>query len=195
MNRPVADNRHAAPRRTRSRRLRGFTLIEVLAALVIVALGMLGVIQAVTQHARNGAYLREKTLAHWVAMNIITEQRLQPSPPDVRETSDELEFANTRWRWTLRVSETPVESLRRMDVSVRHADAADNDVLASVTGFYGTAIGAAGGSSLDWNGTTQQGGQGGEEEQEEGQQEGDGSSQPQEPPVTPPPETDPEDVE
>jgi general secretion pathway protein I len=61
----------------------GFTLIEVLAALVIVALGMLGVITAVTQTARNGTYLREKTLAHWIAMNVITEQRLQPSPPDV----------------------------------------------------------------------------------------------------------------
>jgi len=47
----------------------GFTLIEVLAALVIVALGMLGVIQAVTQTARNGTYLREKTFAHWIALN------------------------------------------------------------------------------------------------------------------------------
>ena len=55
-------------------RARGFTLIEVLAALVIVALGMLGVIQAVTQTARNGTYLREKTLAHWIAMNLITER-------------------------------------------------------------------------------------------------------------------------
>ena len=68
-------------------RPRGFTLIEVLAALVIVALGMLGVIQAVTQTARNGTYLREKTLAHWIAMNVdhratavSPRRRRSPSP-------------------------------------------------------------------------------------------------------------------
>jgi len=187
-----ADKHTSAARRTRSHGMRGFTLIEVLAALVIVALGMLGVIEAVTQHAKNGAYLREKTLAHWVAMNLITERRLQSAPPDVDETSDEVEFANTRWRWTLRVSETPVESLRRMDVFVRHADAGEDEVLASVTGFYGSAIGAAGGSTLDWNGTTQQGGPQDGENQEE-QEEGDGSTET--PPATPEPEIDPEDPE
>jgi general secretion pathway protein I len=132
---------------------RGFTLIEVLAALVIVALGMLGVIQAVTQTARNGTYLREKTLAHWIALNVITERRLQPSAPDVSESSDEVEFAGRRWRWTMRVTQTEVESLRRMDVSVRPVEAPDGSALATVTGFYGTAIGAVGGGSLAWAGS------------------------------------------
>lgn len=134
-------------------RHRGFTLIEVLAALVIVALGMLGVIQAVTQTASNGTYLREKTLAHWIGLNVITERRLQPSPPEVSESSDEVEFAGRRWRWTLRVTQTEVESLRRMDVSVRADDAPEGSALATITGFYGTAIGAAGGGSVDWAGT------------------------------------------
>jgi general secretion pathway protein I len=140
----------------------GFTLIEVLAALVIVALGMLGVIEAVTQTARNGTYLREKTLAHWIAMNVVTERRLQLSPPDIAESSDEVEFAGQRWRWTLRVTQTQVESLRRMDVTVRPADAPENEVLASVTGFYGAAIGGAGGGTLAWSGA--QGAPGGGEE-------------------------------
>lgn len=147
---------------------RGFTLIEVLAALVIVALGMLGVIQAVTQTARNGTYLREKTLAHWVALNVITERRLLPSPPEVSESSDEVEFAGRRWRWTMRVTQTEVESLRRMDVSVRPADAPDGSALETVTGFYGTAIGAVGGGSLAWAGAP-----GGV-----GQQDGDGDANP-----------------
>jgi len=128
----------------------GFTLIEVLAALVIVALGMLGVIQAVTQTARNGAYLREKTLAHWIAMNVITERRLLPSPPDVTETSEDVDFAGQRWRWTMKVTQTEVESLRRMDVSVRYADRPESQAFVTVTGFYGTAIGAAGGGTLPW---------------------------------------------
>ncbi|RPI12967.1 MAG: type II secretion system protein GspI [Lysobacterales bacterium] len=154
-------SRHAESSRPRPR-AGGFTLIEVLAALVIVALGMLGVIQAVTQTARNGTYLREKTLAHWIGMNLITERRLLASPPDVAESSDELEFAGQRWRWTLRVTQTPVASLRRMDVSVRAADAPETSSLATVTGFYGTAIGASGGGTVAWGGEADGGGPGGD---------------------------------
>jgi general secretion pathway protein I len=156
----------------RGARPRGFTLIEVLAALVIVALGMLGVIQAVTQTARNGTYLREKTLAHWVAMNVITEQRLQASPPNVSESSDDVEFAGQRWRWTLTVTQTAVESMRRMDVSVRPADKPDGDALASVSGFYGSAIGPVGTvTALAWTGGQDTGGS-----DDEGEQGNDGNS-------------------
>jgi general secretion pathway protein I len=163
-----------ADHRPRHDRTRGFTLIEVLAALVIVALGMLGVIQAVTQTARNGSYLREKTLAHWIAMNVITERRLQPAPPDVSETSEDVEFAGQRWRWTMEVTQTEVESLRRMDVAVRYADRPESQALVTVTGFYGTAIGAAGGGSLPW--TNGKGSDGGEDEGD-GNADGEGSGE------------------
>jgi general secretion pathway protein I len=187
-----AERARPAPRR------RGFTLIEVLAALVIVALGMLGVIEAVTQTARNGTYLREKTLAHWIAMNLITERRLSASPPEVAKSSDEVEFAGQRWRWTMVVSQTQVDSLRRMDVSVRHADAPEDSALTTVTGFYGTAIGAAGGGQLDWAGT-QSGGPGGDGGPSDGKdgdgQGGDGVKPPGDPrpPEGPPAEEPPPD--
>jgi general secretion pathway protein I len=132
---------------------RGFTLIEVLAALVIVGLGMLAAIEAVNQSVRNGTYLREKTLAHWIGMNVITERRLQPAAPDVGETSDQVEFASQRWRWTMKVTQTQVASMRRMDVSVRPASAPDGaPALATVSGFYGAAVGPAGGGTLMWAG-------------------------------------------
>src|SRR3954464_710988 len=102
-----------------NRQARGFTLIEVLAALVIVALGMLAAIEAVNQSARNGTYLRDKTLAHWIALNLITERRLQESPPDVAESDGRVEFAGQDWHWNLRVTQTQVETMRRMDVTVR----------------------------------------------------------------------------
>jgi general secretion pathway protein I len=171
-----------------SRSASGFTLIEVLAALVIVALGMLGAIEAVSQQARNGAYLREKTIAHWIAMNVVTDQRLQPAPPPVADSSDEVEFAGQRWRWSMRVTQTQVQSLRRMDVTVRPADAQDDVVLASVTGFYGSAVGPAGGGTLAWIGTGNgPPGQGGEDEGPEGEGNGGRNN----PPVTPPPESVP----
>jgi len=129
----------------------GFTLIEVLAALVIVALGMMGVIEAVSQSARNGMYLRDKTFAHWIAMNLITERRLAPNPPDVGQTSDELDFAGVRWKWTLQVTQTGLPSMRRMDVLVRQVDAPEDTSLVKVSGFYGEAIGAAGGATVNWS--------------------------------------------
>jgi len=182
---------NADRRRARRHRTRGFTLIEVLAALVIVALGMLGVIQAVTQTARNGSYLREKTLAHWIAMNVITERRLLPVPPEVAETSDDVEFAGQRWRWTMNVTQTEVESLRRMDVAVRYADRPEGEALITVTGFYGTAIGAVGGSVLPWAN-----GQPATDRGDGDGQDGDGDREPDagnEPPTRPDPDASPDE--
>jgi general secretion pathway protein I len=148
---------------------RGFTLIEVLAALVIVSLGMLGVIQAVGQTASNSAYLRDKTVAHWVALNRLTEVRLQKAAPKVDKTSDEVEMAGRRWRWTMNVAQTPVETIRRIDISVRPAEANEKSSLATVTGFYGTAIAPPGSTLISWLGEDQGGRPGapGEEEEEQ----------------------------
>ena len=128
----------------------GFTLIEVLAALIIVTLGMLGAIQAVTQSAGNGSYIRDKTLAHWIAMNRLTETRLAGKPPAIEDSSGEVDYAKQRWRWTMKVSKTAVESMLRMDVSVAPEDAAKKTPLTTVTGFYGAAI-APLPAVMDWD--------------------------------------------
>lgn len=184
------------------RQVVGFTLIEVLAALVIVSLGMLGVIQAVGQTASNTSYLRDKTLAHWVAMNRLTEARLQPAPPKIDKSSDEIEMGGRRWRWTMNVTQTPVESIRRIDISVRAADADKDSALASITGFYGAAIAPPGSTLISWQGA-QDGGPGraggGEGPQTPGENEGSPepgeSSQPEPTPQEPAPQESPESTQ
>ena len=167
----------------RVHRKRGFTLIEVLAALIIVGLGMLGVIQAVIQAANNGTYLREKTLAHWIAMNLVTERRLMTTPPEVGTSSDIIEYAGQRWRWTVKISQTAVETMHRFDVGVGMADGPEGATLATAIGFYGTAIAPAGMSNVLWDGRRGQPGPG------PGGQTGDDEPDPaQEPPDEPPPE-------
>ena len=131
---------------------RGFTLIEVMVALVVIALGMLGVIQAVSQTASNSGYLRDKSVAHWVAMNQLTTVRLQKSAPSIDKSSDEVEMAGRNWKWTMEVTQSPVESIRRIDITVRPADAKEGSSLASVTGFYGSAVAPPGSTLVAWQG-------------------------------------------
>ena len=139
---------------------RGFTLIEVVVALIVVSLGMLAVIETVGGTARNSGYLRDKTIAHWVAMNKLTEVRLQANAPALDKSSDEVEMAGRDWRWTMEVQQTPIESIRRIDISVRPAEAPEKSSMASVSGFYGTAVAPAGTTTVMWKGSPD-GGQGG----------------------------------
>jgi hypothetical protein len=114
-------------------------------------------------------------------MNVITERRLLATPPDVEESSEDVEFAGQRWRWTMTVTQTEVESLRRMDVSVRPADRPDGEALVTLTGFYGTAIGAVGGGTLPWadgQPATDDGAEDGGDEEGDGQ----ANDRPQRPP-------------
>ena len=141
---------------------RGFSLIEVLVALIVVSLGMLGVIQTVSQTAGNSTYMRDKMVAHWIAMNQLTQVRLQPNSPAVSKTSDEIEMAGRKWRWTMEVKQTPVESIRRIDVSVRPLEAPEKSSMAVVSGFYGAAIAAPGTTLVSWQGTNGPPGSGGQ---------------------------------
>lgn len=140
--------------RAAERVARGFTLIEVIVALVVISLGMLGVIQAVSQTASNTGYLRDKTLAHWVAMNRLTEVRLQKAAPAVTKSSDEVEMAGRHWKWTMNVTQSGVETIRRIDISVRPEGAGEGTSLASVTGFYGTAVAPPGSALISWQGAS-----------------------------------------
>jgi general secretion pathway protein I len=119
-----------------------------MAALIIVSLGMMAVIQAVSQSANNSAYLRDKSIAHWVAMNRVTEMRLAAQAPATGESSGEVEMGGKRWRWSAQVTQTQLTTMRRIDVGVallgdaKAADAALNEQnqYASITGFYGDKI-------------------------------------------------------
>ena len=81
-------------------RARGFTLVEVLAALVIVALGMAALLMTLGSSASTVAYLREKTLAQWIALNQIATARLSGVMPKVGTSDGKIDYAGRRWRPT-----------------------------------------------------------------------------------------------
>ncbi|MGH8130167.1 MAG: type II secretion system minor pseudopilin GspI [Steroidobacteraceae bacterium] len=131
---------------------RGFTLVEVVVALAIVAIGMLAVFKTIGDTVNNVSYLRDRSLAAWIADNRITEIRLSGEMPSVDETAGELEYAGRRWHWITKVAQTPVEGLRRIDVSVRREGDAEDSALVSVAGFVGATATAAPPSATQWTG-------------------------------------------
>jgi general secretion pathway protein I len=133
-------------------RTRGFTLVEVLVALVIVAIGMSAVLGTLTSSADTTAYLREKSFAEWIAMNRIAELRLQARRAAAGKDSGETEFAGRRWRWEQEIVKLDVPGTHRVDVRVRPVDAATRNVawVATVTGIMGDAIAQPDGRTLPW---------------------------------------------
>ena len=114
---------------------RGFTLIEVMVALTIVALSLTAVTAAMSQMIDAGNTMRDRTYASWIAQNRIAELRLSSTTPDVGNSNGEVEYANAEWAWRAVVSETGVDDLYRIDVEVSFAGS--EYVIRSVTGFVG----------------------------------------------------------
>ena len=130
------------------RRQRGFTLIEVMVALVIVALALAAVAASMGQMIDTANTMRERTFASWIAQNKIAEMRLAGVIPEVGESSGDVDYANTSWEWTAEVSETGVENLLKVDVTVSYAGV--DAPIRQVTGFIGEPA-APGQSNVAWN--------------------------------------------
>ena len=70
---------------------RGFTLLEALVALAIVALGMMAVQTQLNRYVVSAVATEERTLASWVAANKITELSVASSWPELGSSDDEME--------------------------------------------------------------------------------------------------------
>ena len=117
---------------------RGFTLIEVMVALTIVAFSLTTVAASMSQMIDAANTMRDRTYASWIAQNKLAEMRLAGVFPEVSETSGEVEYGNTSWEWRAVVSETGIENFRRIDVSITQFDS--EYVIRTVTGFIGEPV-------------------------------------------------------
>ncbi len=133
-----------------SARRRGFTLIEVLVALAIAAIGLSAVLSVVTNSSRNAVYLRDKIYAAWIGENKIVEARLAQTLPSVDKTNGELDYGGRKWKWEQTVTQTDVPGLRRIDVAVRLSEDPASNPIATVSGFAGRTQLSAPPTSSSW---------------------------------------------
>ena len=132
---------------------RGFTLIEVLVALAIVAVGMAAVMRALSSSADTVFYLKDKTFAHWVALNQIANLRVTGQIPAVGNSDGDIDYAGRKWHWRQEVVASEVPGVERIDVRVRPADVkgdANSGWYTTVSGIYGDAVAAPVPNSPDW---------------------------------------------
>ena len=118
---------------SRRRHAAGFTLIEVLVALVVVAVALFAVVKATAEQLSNASRLREVTFAQWVARNKLTEMQVEGVWTTGRQDS-RVEFAGRTWPVQVAIEDTPNDRIRRVEVSVADPGDPDDD-QAVLTGF------------------------------------------------------------
>jgi general secretion pathway protein I len=116
--------------------IRGFTLLEVLVGLLVLALALLALTRTAATQVQAFSDLRERTLAGWLAADVLAETRLASPFPATGKSDGKRKFAGRDWRWQLNVEATGVATIRRLDVRI--SEAVDNATpLVELVGFSG----------------------------------------------------------
>ncbi len=116
----------------RGKQQRGFTLLEILIALAVLAIALAAAIKGVSSHVSNLAYLKERSLAHWVGLNALTELRVSGQWPKSGEIKGDETMAGREFKWLVNVTEVKGSDVRRLDVKVTPEDDDDRPLTTMV---------------------------------------------------------------
>ncbi len=121
--------------KTAGKRSRGFTLLEILVALAVMSIAILGFMRGNSSLIANADYLRQKTLAHWVAMNQAAEIGLTGQWLNDKGADGVELFAGRSWKWQASGKVSPDPQVQIVTIEVRPEDEKLQSPLASVTMF------------------------------------------------------------
>jgi len=88
------------------RQIKAFTLLEVLVALTIIAITLGAVIKTTSDQTANTAYLKQKAIGHWVAVNALNQLLLEKKWPSLGKSTDSAQMAKHEWHWQREVEKT-----------------------------------------------------------------------------------------
>lgn len=100
----------------------GLTLIEVLIALAIFSIALIAMIKATSQTIKNTIYIQDKTIAHWVGLQIMNETRsgFLKLPTQGNILSHETEMLGENWTWEAHTKATDNPHIVAIYVDVLH---------------------------------------------------------------------------
>ncbi|TAH46063.1 MAG: type II secretion system protein GspI [Betaproteobacteria bacterium] len=101
---------------------RGFSLLENLVALSVVAIALAAAARAASQAVDTSAALGQRTLARWVAENRVAELRAMPATPPPGRRSGEARQGPYHFLWEQVVTATGDANWRTVEVAVLSAD-------------------------------------------------------------------------
>lgn len=97
----------------------GFTLIEILLALAIIAIALTALLKAIAQNVDNTHRIKEKTISHWVAMQGVAMVQLGLlKVTQGQETTQDTTMLGQHWFWRVHVSNTPQKNMQLITLSV-----------------------------------------------------------------------------
>ena len=117
-------------------RSRGFTLVEVLVALAIVAVALGAGFQAAASLSDNAERLADVSAAQWCADNALTNLRLAKQFPGVGDTEFSCNQMGRDYQGRLVTRPTPNPNFRRVDAVMADASGAPLLTLSTVLGRY-----------------------------------------------------------
>lgn len=99
-------------------RSRGFTLVEVLVALVIFGVIAAGVLKTLQDSIRQQASLEERLAANWVAQQALARIRVEAPWPPLGQKSERVPFGDREWQVTASVQATAEARMRHIAIEV-----------------------------------------------------------------------------
>lgn len=122
---------------------RGFTLVEVMVALAIVAIALPTLLMALSQQVDDTAYLRDKTIAQMVAANQLAEMRLViGSTRNLTAGKDNgvATMMDRDWYWWVETKPTLVEKFFRVEIIVAPEEDQKDQPIYTLTGFMSSDL-------------------------------------------------------
>jgi general secretion pathway protein I len=117
----------------------GFTLVEVLVALAVLAIALAAVMRAMAQSVDTTVTLREHNMALWVAQNQLATHQMRQDWPAPDTIDGEAEMGGMKWYWREQVSATPEPQMRRIEITVRSRPDS-KDTRAKLVGYLRNKI-------------------------------------------------------